>query len=88
VNGQERIDELYAFIVVDDDGTEGVPAFRAENMVMPLMGADMGRMGDYREIAGRIANEYGRKVTLCKFTNRETVEEVEPDAGLGDPPSV
>lgn len=34
MNGQERIDSLWAFIVGDDDGTEG-PAMRVGDVAYP-----------------------------------------------------
>lgn len=74
MNGQLRIDEMFAFIALDEDGTEGVVAF----MGTPLVGADMERCDSYKPIAQAIATQAGVKVTLIKFSQRTEVEEINP----------
>jgi hypothetical protein len=73
MHGQLRIEEMYAYVVMDTDDTEGVPAFQSGDLMMPMMGADMKRAEMLRGIAQEFANT-GVAVTLVKFTNRETVE--------------
>ncbi len=78
MKGQLRIDQMFAFIVVDDDGTEGIPAFLAPGgTAMPMVGADMARVESLRPIARRMARELKKPVTLCKFTTREILEVIE-----------
>ena len=76
MKGQERIDEMFAFIVVDTDGTEGVPAIQTPTGAMPLMGADMARVESIRPFAEGMA-KCGLKVTLAKFSVREDLEVIE-----------
>lgn len=64
MKGQLRINQLFAFIMVDDDGTEGVPAF---------FGADMARVEDLKKIALGDPLFKGRKLTICRFGHREHI---------------
>jgi len=72
------IEELFAFIVLEREGEEGVPAFASGNMLFPLMGSDWTRVESLRPIAQRIARASGKPVTLCKFSVREDVEVIAP----------
>jgi len=78
MRGQVRIDQMYAFIVIDDDGTEGIPAIKTMNMgyptALPLVGADMAHIDSIRHFAEKIARDMKKPVLLVKFTNREEVE--------------
>lgn len=79
MNGQVRITEMYAFVVVDNDGTEGVPAFRdVSGMVLPMMGADTARAESLKPIAAAMARQLGKSMTLLRFTVREEVEVILP----------
>ena len=77
MNGQERINEMYAFVVVDDDGTEGIPAFRSGDRDLPLVGADTARVEALRPIAENMARELSKPVELVRFTVREHLETIE-----------
>jgi hypothetical protein len=71
-----RIDEVFVFIASDEDG-EGVPAFMAGSVAMPLVCADKERVDSLRDIAKRLAKESGNKITLCRFSVREELEVIE-----------
>ena len=73
MDGQLRIETLYAFVCVDEDGTEGVPAFSDGKSILPMMGADLAKVEYLRPLAQRVAND-GLKVTLVHFTNRVEIE--------------
>ena len=78
--GQKRIEQMYAFVVLDPaDNTEGLPSFRAPNGVeLPMVGADMKRVDDLRPIAQQIARQLEAKVTLCRFEVRTELEVFDP----------
>lgn len=77
MNGQVRIDEMFAFIVVDDDQTEGIPALKAEmGGALPMVGANLEMIEKLRPHAEMIARVMGKKVTVAKFTNRVDLEEI------------
>jgi hypothetical protein len=78
MRGQLRIDQMFAFIVRDDDGTEGIPAvYGPGGILMPLVGADMARVADLRAIVLRDVLLTGKRITLVKFSVRETLEVIE-----------
>jgi hypothetical protein len=79
MHGQLRIEEIFAFTVVDTDGTEGVPAFKSGEHILPMMGADSARIEDLRPMAQQWANRNGLPMTLVRFTTREEVEVIQPE---------
>lgn len=78
MKGQLRIDQMFAYIVMDDDDTEGIPAFLSNGMPMPMVGADMARVESLNPIAQMMAKELGKKVTLVRFSDRVEMEVFEP----------
>lgn len=75
MRGQFRIDEVFVFVVVDKDGTEGVPAVPGgAGLVMPMIAADRRRLDLLRPIAEREAKRMGVKFTLARFSVREDLE--------------
>lgn len=80
MRGQVHIDQMYAYIVMDDDDTEGIPAFQltGSQMPMPMVGADMARVESLNPIAQDMARQLGKKITLVRFSVREEVEVFEP----------
>lgn len=78
MRGQVHIDTMYAYIVMDDDDTEGIPAFMNGNTAMPMVGADQARIESLDPIAQQLATELGKKVTLVRFSVREEIKVIEP----------
>lgn len=80
MSGQLRIDEVFAFVVLDDDGTEAIPQFRGpDGDPMPMLGADKARVESLRPMAKEIADRMGKPVELVRFSTRETVEKWSAD---------
>lgn len=75
----KRIDELFCFAVVVD-GIEGVPAMPKGAWLLPLMGADAARIESLRPIAQAIANAKREPVRLLRFSGREELALLTPDA--------
>ena len=75
------VDELYAFLLIDEDGDESVPAVGTEVGMLPLVGADWARIDAMRPIAQRIADENGKEITLARFHLRENLEVIKPGEG-------
>jgi len=77
----KQIEQIYAFITVDpEDDTEGIAGFLApNNVMMPLIGADMARIHSLREMAEKISNERGVTLRLCIFKERIELETIEPE---------
>jgi len=79
------IDVLYAFVVVDDDGSEGIPAFTTpDGRVWPMVAADQARIESMRPMAQGIADQARRPVELNRFLGRQRVEQLLPGLVLPD----
>jgi hypothetical protein len=78
LKGQLRIDQMYAFIVLDDDGTEGIPAVPGPFGSLPLVGADMARVEDCKHLLRQYRTLFKDKpITLARFSQRENLEVIE-----------
>jgi hypothetical protein len=84
------IDRLYAFIVTEAPGNEGIPAtgpIRVKElaevpMYMPLIAADIQRVESIRAEAQKIVDRTRTPMDLYMFFNREKLDRIEPR----DPP--
>lgn len=74
-----KVDQMWAFVVMDDDGDEGVPAVKMNGNFYPLVGADMARAKSVREQAVEVSNGTGRPVELRRFTTMEVIETIHPE---------
>jgi hypothetical protein len=76
-----RIDQIWAFLSLDDGG-EGVVAapIGPGAMTVPLIAADKRRVDSLIPIAKRMATLFGKPVRLAKFSKREDVEIYQPGA--------
>lgn len=74
----ETIDEMYAYIAQEPDGSEGVTAFRTEDGWMPMVGADMKRAEALRPWAEMLARESGQTLKLVRFETRTEMEVIRP----------
>lgn len=61
------VDELFAFIAIDDDGDEGVIAAEMGDFLMPLVFADMTRLPHFAAIAHKISQVTGDEYKLKHF---------------------
>lgn len=77
-NSGFRVTELYAFLVVDPDGDEAVPAVRFGDVCMPLVAADEVRLRELRPLAEQAATAGGRPVQLARFEARHDMETIQP----------
>ncbi len=79
-----RVDRMFAYLSVDDDG-EGLLAAPTRTGMMPLVGADADRMLSLRPLAEHVARAVpGRPVRLVRFDRRTVIEEF----GAGAEPRV
>ena len=68
-----KIDAMWAFVSVDQDGNEGVCAFQSGMGPMPMVAADGARVDSLRPIA-RSLTRSGLTIKLVKFSKREDLE--------------
>lgn len=74
-NGGLHIDEVFAFISVDENGDEGVIAVKGhDGSYLPLIGADMERIDSLRHIAAHTGEANNMTVKLIKLSVREELE--------------
>ncbi len=62
-----RIDTIWAFVAIGDDGEEGLVGMLTTNGWMPFVCADQSRVDGLRPFAKQVAEETGRPVTLVQF---------------------
>lgn len=73
------IKTMYVGIVIQDNGTEGIPTFVKNNLTLPLIASDITSLETMKKAAQNVANLHGARVTLVKFTTREEIQIMEPD---------
>lgn len=74
-----RIETLWAFVAVHEDGDEGVTGFLAvDGTWMPMVAADRVRVDLLRPMAARIAKESGKPIRLVRLAGRVDEEEFLP----------
>ncbi len=76
-----RITEMFCFAIYDkNEEDEGVISLLSGGMALPLVGSDVDTAIGLASYAREIANLEGKQVRLYKFTHRETVMEINPEA--------
>lgn len=71
-----RIDSLYAYLSVDEDGNEGLCAFTTNGMTIPLIASDEVRLKEIGKIAEYLAANNDKRIKLVQFTMRTELREV------------
>jgi hypothetical protein len=69
-----RIDELFAWVAVDENGDEGVMGMKTGHGWVPMVGADRERIESFRKYAMAVSAGSREKARLVKFTNRVDLE--------------
>lgn len=85
MRGQLRIDTVTGWVVVDEDGTEGIIGMNAGGGLIPLIGADADRIESFRPYAQEVANRLGKRIELVRWRVREHREWLESDGTPPDP---
>lgn len=70
------IPELWAFLSIDPDGTEGIVAHLGSNGWLPLVTGDEANLAAMRMMAREAASLSGRRIRLVKFTARDVLEDI------------
>jgi len=82
LNGFTNIDEVWAFVAIDKDNTEGIVGAVIGGRSMPLVCASKDLVDKMRPIAQEAANQRGCKVLLKRFTTMTVVETIVPRTSL------
>ena len=73
----KKITAIYAWIVTETDGSEGLPGMTVPGLgFTPLIGADMERVKSLRPHALAVADLKGLPLKLCMFSKMEELERV------------
>lgn len=71
----KKIDQMYAWIVTEENGQEGIPAYCVRTgQWLPMVGADTERIESLRDTAMGIALAKGLPIKLVKFSGIEILE--------------
>lgn len=70
-NSMPRINKLFAYLSVDENGNEGLCAGPFNGMTLPLIAADAARLSGLSDMAEMLAKVSGRKIVLVEFTTRK-----------------
>ena len=70
-----KIEKMYAFVAKNEDGDEGVMAFRAKDAWMPMVGADFKRIESLLPVAKDVAKANGINFRIMQFDNATDVTE-------------
>ena len=78
-----RIDQIWAFLSVDDGG-EGICSAPLKDgmLTVPMIAADKRRLDSLRPIARQMPNIFKKPVRLAKFATREDIEIYQPDVSI------
>lgn len=72
-----RVDEIFAWLAVDTDGSEGIAGAEIGSAGMiPLVGGDRARMDSLRPYAERVHRLTGLRIKLVRFTAREELDSI------------
>lgn len=75
------INEMFAFVAINDEGDEGLMSMQTERGQLPLVGADMERIDLLRPLAQKFAKDCETEVRLMKFSQMEVLETYAPEKG-------
>lgn len=80
-----KISEMYAYVVDEGNGDEGIPAWLSPHGVwLPLVGADINRIESLQPVAREIATKLGKPLTLRKFYSFDNISTIVPDTVVPD----
>lgn len=74
-----RIDQVWVFVSLDEDGNEGVCAASLPGLgVVPLIAADEDRLKSLTGLAHEVSQLSGKTIRLIRLCTREEVMVIEP----------
>jgi hypothetical protein len=65
------IEEIFVFMAVDDDGSEGIMGFKSREGWVPMVASEPQSVTVMAEIAAHMGEASHKKVHLVKFSARE-----------------
>lgn len=76
LNSPLKMERLYAFVVEEPNGEEGIMAFMdpAQQRWMPMIGSELSMVEELKEGAKAMAEKLNKTVKLISFTKRQDIE--------------
>ncbi|MFA6972511.1 MAG: hypothetical protein WC208_14095 [Gallionella sp.] len=69
------INEIFAFVATETDGSEGIIGMNLDGQWFPLVGANMARVNSLYPVAKEIQLRTGRPFRVLKFSNKQDITE-------------
>lgn len=71
------VKEIYAMVATDPQGNEGVAVIQVTpDVVIPLVAETRDVIEQYRPLAAKIAQTFGKPVWITRFSVRENLESI------------
>lgn len=74
----DKVVQLWAFVAMPEDRDHGIPAFKRNGALIPLVCSEERILDIFRPLAQEVAEKEGIKVELRKFNLEGVVETFEP----------
>lgn len=79
----EKITEMFAFVMIDSEGDEGIIGENVGGQWFPFIGTDPSNMEKMIERADFISLSIGKPYKILKFKLQETIDGTAPNMGSG-----
>ena len=70
-----KIDKLYAFVITDEKGNEGIPAYIYGSMYYPCVASDQKRIDSFKEKLSFLPMFKNMTVKVVEFSTRNLIDE-------------
>lgn len=74
IKNTQAIEELYAFISIDDDGNEGITNFHIDGQSYPMVFGYKSVSDKFKPLIKDISTKHNKTVRLIKFKKVEVIE--------------
>lgn len=75
----QKIEEIYAWIITDEDGSQHIPIVQLGNTEIGMIGADKDSIEAFREYAHTLSRNSNRLTHMVRFRELEVLETFIPD---------
>lgn len=71
----KKIEKIYAFVITDEKGEEGIPAFSTGPMFYPCVASDKERINSIKEKLITLPMFKNKTIKLLEFSTRTQIDE-------------
>ena len=80
----DKIDAVWMFVCIDEDGNQRIPSKMMGDVSYPLMTTKQSLLPAIKKVAQKVAREANMEIRLLKFSNGELVETIKPEIDDGN----